>query len=200
MRVLNKLPGPHNNLKIGLFGGSFNPAHSGHYHVAEQALKALKLDAVWWIVARSNPLKVQHGDFKERFESAQQQAKHKQMKVSDIEQTASLTYSIDTIKFLRKRCPTSKFVWVMGSDNLESFHYWRDWQEFANTVPVCLIIRPGSLNTALNSRFSHRFGKVRVHRHELAFLPVCKPPVWGLLNVPYNYESSSRLREGLCVS
>lgn len=200
MRILNKLPSPNNNLKIGLFGGSFNPAHSGHYHVAEQALKALKLDQVWWIVAKGNPFKVQHGEFEERFESAQHQAKHRQMKVSDLEQSASLTYSIDTIKYLRRRCPTSKFVWVMGSDNLVSFHNWRNWEEIATTVPVCLIIRPGSLYTALNSRFSRRFAKERVRRHEVAFLPSCKPPNWGLLNVPYNYESSTRLRERLCVS
>ena len=195
MKHLRTLPLPHKNLRIGLFGGSFNPAHSGHFHVAEQALKTLNLDAVWWLVARGNPLKLEHGDFETRYKSAQQYAKHKRMIVSDLEQSASLTYSIDTVKFLRRRCPTSRFVWVMGSDNLENFHYWRNWEEFANLVPLCLINRPTSLYATLNSRFARRFEKKRVRENEVACLLNNQPPAWGLMTAPYNYESSTDLRE-----
>lgn len=190
-----KLPGPHKNLKIGLFGGSFNPAHSGHFQVAEQALKGLRLDAVWWLVAKGNPLKEEQGKFKERYRSAQKLAKHKQMVVSDLENVASFTYSIDTLKFLQKHCPTSQFVWVMGSDNLRNFHLWKNWDEIAKLVPICLNIRPGYLYSTLNSRFAGRFENERVPRHELVCLPSYKSPRWGLLTAPYNYESSTFLRE-----
>lgn len=200
MTHLRTLPLPHKNLKIGLFGGSFNPAHSGHFNVAEQALKTLNLDAVWWLVAKGNPLKREHGDFETRYKSAQQCAKHRQMTVSDVELSASLTYSIDTLKLLRRHCPTSRFVWVMGSDNLENFHYWRNWEEFANLVPLCLISRPTSLYAALNSRFARRFVKKRVRENEVACLLNNEPPAWGLVNAPYNYESSTLLREPSHVS
>lgn len=135
MRSLRTWPRPHQNRRIGLFGVSFNPAHSGHFLVAEHALKILKLDTVWWLVAKGNSLKLEHGDFKERCKSAQLHAKYIRMIVRDLEQFASLTYSIHTLKFLIRRGPTTKFVWVMGSDNLENFHHCRNWEEIADLTP-----------------------------------------------------------------
>jgi len=110
--------------RIGLFGGSFNPAHEGHMHVATTALERLNLDWVWWIVARGNPLKSDHGDFATCLASAKAIADHPRMRVLDIEARHELTYSIDTITRFQQRNQTTRFVWLMGGDNLEHFHKW----------------------------------------------------------------------------
>ena len=103
--------------------------------MAKHALKILKLDTVRWLVARGNPLKLVHGDFKERCKSAQLHAEYKRMLVRDPEQSALLTYSINIPKFLNRHCLTTKFVCVMGNYNLENFHRFRNWEEIANLIP-----------------------------------------------------------------
>ncbi|OYX30462.1 MAG: nicotinic acid mononucleotide adenylyltransferase, partial [Caulobacterales bacterium 32-69-10] len=113
-----RLPGPAKGLAIGLLGGSFNPAHEGHLLVAETAMKRLKLDQVWWVVARGNPLKSDHGAYAARLASARTMARGAGMRVSDIEAQLGLTYSIDTLRALRKAAPETRFVWLMGADNL----------------------------------------------------------------------------------
>lgn len=191
---MTKLPGPHRNLKIGLFGGSFNPAHSGHFHVAAQAMKALELDRVWWLVANGNPLKNEKGEFDERLQSAYKLANDKRMIVSDLERMESLTYSIDTLKFVQKRATSCKFVWLMGSDILDNFHRWRDWNKFAHSVPICIVSRPTKPFSASNSRFAQRFAKYRVRGSELRLLLRYKSPTWGVLSTSLNYESSTKIR------
>ena len=132
----HNLPLAYPGMRIGLFGGSFDPAHEGHRHVAETALKRLDLDRVWWLVAPQNPLKAKSSPFEARLKSAQQQALGPAMVVTDLEQRLSAGYTFQTLRALKRRCPGVNFVWIMGSDNLASFHHWQRWQDIAALVPI----------------------------------------------------------------
>ena len=178
--------------RIGLFGGSFNPAHAGHMHVAATALERLELDWVWWIVARGNPLKSDHGDFAARLASAEAIADHPRMRVLDIEQRHELTYSIDTITRFQARNPTARFVWLMGGDNLAHFHKWKDWDTIAARVPIAVIARPGASLGA--SEFETRFANDRLSETDAATLPNRPAPVWTYLTGKMVDLSSTKIR------
>tara|TARA_R110000764_G_scaffold70179_2_gene145091 strand:- start:838 stop:1431 length:594 start_codon:yes stop_codon:yes gene_type:complete len=188
------LPGPTRGLRIGLFGGSFNPAHSGHLHVAETAMKRLQLDWVWWIVARGNPLKTAHGDFAERLASARAVAHHPRMLVTDIEARLGLTYTSDTLAAIVARAPEAHFVWLMGADNLAGFHHWQNWQGIAHTLPIAVIARPGVGAGARNSPFARRFAKSRIPSAAARTLATTPPPAWTYLTAPLDPSSSTALR------
>ena len=191
-----KLPGPADGLSIGLLGGSFNPAHSGHMHVAETAMRAAGLDWVWWLLARGNPLKSDHGDYSARFQSASMLAEpHPRMRVSDVELQLGLTYSVDTIAALKAAAPRARLVWLMGGDSLASFHLWKDWQELAREVPIAVVARPGSERAALGSPFAERFKDRRVRAASASLLPGSKTPAWTYLPAPLDSASSTNLRE-----
>ncbi len=189
-----KLPGPTDGLRIGLFGGSFNPAHSGHLHVAETAMRRLGLDWVWWIVARGNPLKTSHGDFDARLVSASQLASNPRMIVTDVEAQLGLTYTSDTIAAIVNRAPTAHFVWLMGADNLAGFHRWQDWQGIAQTLPIAVIARPGVGLAARNAPFARRFASSRIPASAARKLPFSQPPAWTYLTAPLDPASSTALR------
>ena len=191
-----KLPGPADGLSVGLLGGSFNPAHVGHFHVAETAMRRLGLDWVWWLPARCSPLKSNHGDYAERFQSAARFAgPHPRMRISDIEIQAGLTYSVDTIAALKARAPSARFVWLMGGDNLPIFHRWKSWQSIAGMVPIAIIARPGSERAALAAPFAKRFEHRRLRAADAKKLPFAISPAWTYLPAPLNALSSTALRQ-----
>jgi nicotinate-nucleotide adenylyltransferase len=132
--------------RIGLLGGSFNPAHRGHRHISLQALRVLGLDEVWWLVSPGNPLKEGAKDmasFEGRFASAEHMARVAPICVSDFEQRAGTRYTVDTVRKLKARHPEHRFIWLLGSDTLPNFHKWRDWRGLAREVPIAVIRRPG---------------------------------------------------------
>ena len=131
--------------RIGLLGGSFNPAHRGHRRVSLAAIDALGLDELWWLVSPGNPLKPAEGmaPYAARLASAREQARRSKIKVSDFEAQAGTRYTVDTIAALVRRYPHRRFIWLMGADNLAQFHRWRDWRKIAATVPIAVIARPG---------------------------------------------------------
>ncbi|ABI76321.1 nicotinate (nicotinamide) nucleotide adenylyltransferase [Hyphomonas neptunium ATCC 15444] len=188
-----RLPGPAKGLAIGLFGGSFNPAHAGHLLVAQTALKRLKLDEVWWIVARGNPLKSDHGDYAVRLASARAMAQGAGMDVTDIEDQLGLTYSIDTVRALIKAAPDARFVWLMGADNLAGFDRWKNWEEIARTLPIAVISRPGAPITK-PSFFSRRFARHRLPEPQAAALAYTQAPAWVYIRTRENPTSSTALR------
>jgi nicotinate-nucleotide adenylyltransferase len=148
-------PGPvAPGLRIGLLGGSFNPAHEGHLYVSEVALKQLHLDYVWWLVTPQNPLKGKAGlaPLSDRVRHAKAVAHHPRIVVMDIERALGTRYSIDTLKALLRRFPLLEFTWLMGSDNLQIFRRWRRWEELARRVPVAVIQRPGTVLAALSAK------------------------------------------------
>ena len=132
--------------RIGLLGGSFNPAHRGHRHISLEAIRALRLDELWWLVSPGNPLKEGAKDmapFEARFGSAQGMASGVRIRVSDFEQREGTRFTIDTVRRLKRRHPEHRFIWLLGSDTLPNFHFWRDWRGLAREVPIAVIRRPG---------------------------------------------------------
>ncbi|HEV8406376.1 MAG TPA: nicotinate-nucleotide adenylyltransferase [Sphingomicrobium sp.] len=132
--------------RIGLLGGSFNPAHRGHRHISLEAIRALALDEVWWLVSPGNPLKEDAKDmapFEARMSSARGAARGARILVSDFEQREKIRFTIDTVELLKRRSPQHRFIWLLGSDTLPNFHKWRDWRGLAREVPIAVIRRPG---------------------------------------------------------
>jgi nicotinate-nucleotide adenylyltransferase len=131
--------------RIGLLGGSFNPAHRGHRKLSLHAIRALALDEVWWLVSPGNPLKPEAGmaPYPARLASARQMARHAPIRVSDAEARLRTRYTADTLARLPNLYPNNRFIWLMGADNLAQFHRWRDWRGIARQVPIAVIARPG---------------------------------------------------------
>ncbi|GGO92247.1 nicotinate-nucleotide adenylyltransferase [Stakelama pacifica] len=132
--------------RIGLLGGSFNPAHHAHRAISLAAIRALQLDEVWWLVSPGNPLKAKAGDmapFAARMASARAMAKRARIRPTAIERRLGTRYTVDTLRKLTLRYPDKRFIWLMGGDNLDQFHRWRDWRTIARTVPIAVIARPG---------------------------------------------------------
>ena len=133
-------------MRIGLLGGSFNPAHQGHRRISLEAMRALRLDQVWWLVSPGNPLKEGATDmapFDARFASAERVARRANIRVSDFEQRENTRFTVDTVRKLKRRYPQHRFIWLLGSDTLPNFHKWRDWRGLAREVPIAVIRRPG---------------------------------------------------------
>ena len=132
--------------RIGLLGGSFNPAHRGHRHISLEAVRALGLDEVWWLVSPGNPLKEGAKDmapFEARLASARRAARGGRIRVSGFEQLEKLRFTIDTVRLLKRRYAKDRFIWLLGSDTLPNFHKWRDWRGLAREVPIAVIRRAG---------------------------------------------------------
>ncbi len=189
-----KLPGPYKGLRIGLFGGTFNPAHNGHRHVAMTALQRLRLDWIWWIPAAGNPLKSEQNAFDARFASACRMAQHPRMRVTDIEVQLGTRYSYDTLRALLPRVDGGSFVWLMGADNLRHFHKWGHWDEIAGLLPIAVIARPGDARYARLSKFAQRFSDARLPPDRAAAFHRYDPPVWSYLPTPLHTASSTELR------
>ncbi len=139
--------------RIGLLGGSFNPAHGGHRRITRFAIDALGLDQAWWLVSPGNPLKPRAGmaSLEARLKSARAQARRAPIVPTAIEQYLGTRYTVDTLKTLRRRYPKRQFVWLMGADNLAEFHLWKDWRDIARTMPIAVIARPGYNAAAMTS-------------------------------------------------
>jgi nicotinate-nucleotide adenylyltransferase len=132
--------------RIGLLGGSFNPAHRAHRRISIEAMRALGLDEVWWLVSPGNPLKEGAKDmaaFEARFASAERMARRARIRVSDFERREKTRYTVDTVRELKRIHPRHRFIWLLGSDTLPNFHKWRDWRGLAGKVPIAVIRRPG---------------------------------------------------------
>ena len=183
-------------MRVGLFGGSFNPAHAGHAHVAQTALTRLNLDRVIWLVTPQNPLKssAHTRPLAERMASARSQAKGPSMIVSDAETRIGARYTIDTLRVLKARFPGVHFVWLMGGDNLASFHKWKGWVEIMESTPVAIIARPDTLMKSRAAPTARRFPHGRLPSREGLVLPAVKAPAWTYLRAPLNFASSTALR------
>jgi nicotinate-nucleotide adenylyltransferase len=133
-------------MRIGLLGGSFNPAHRGHRHISLEAMRALDLDELWWLVSPGNPLKEDARDmapFEARLASAQRLARRSRIRASDFERHEGTRFTVDTLRRLKQRYPEHQFIWLLGSDTLRDFHKWRNWRGLAGEVPIAVIRRPG---------------------------------------------------------
>ena len=187
--------------RIGLFGGSFNPPHSGHLDLSVCALDVLKLDQVWWIVTPSNPLKDagDYAPFESRVAQCEALTHGHKITVSRFEETRQSRYSIDTLRALRKNNPTTDFVWLMGADSLTSFHRWKDWEAIAALMPMAVFNRPGfepgGDQDPLASPAASALARAQIKREDAGALATMAPPAWVFILDTNNPNSSTALRE-----
>ena len=184
-------------MKIGLLGGSFNPAHAGHLHISLEAMKRLKLDAVWWLVSPQNPLKETKGmaNFEKRFYSAQSMASHPRIIVTNIELTLGTHYSVDTVRELKKRCPKNQFVWLMGADNLAILQRWKNWKTLVRLVPFAVLDRAPFSHRAQRQRAALGLRKYRLKSSDAPILSSHKTPAWVYILMRRHGAASTDIRK-----
>lgn len=182
--------------RIGLLGGSFNPAHDGHRHISLQALHRLALDEVWWLVSPQNPLKPVAGmaPFAARLAGARAVARHPRIRVTGIEAELGTTYTAETLPHLIRRFPNARFVWLMGADNLIQIAGWRDWTVIFHTVAIAVFDRPNYSLKALSCTAARRFNKARLKESQASALADRPPPAWVFLHTRLNPISATRIR------
>jgi nicotinate-nucleotide adenylyltransferase len=183
-------------MRIGLFGGTFDPAHAAHRAACLLALHRLNLDRVWWLVTPGNPLKNTRGlaPLAERMAGAKALAHHPRIDVSDLEAELGTNYTYETIAYLVRRCPGVHFVWIMGADNLRSFHRWQRWRDIANLVPIAVIDRLGPSLYAGAGVTGQALADFRIPESAAKTLPERRPPAWIYLHGLKSPLSSTALR------
>ena len=184
------------SMRIGLLGGSFDPPHGGHLHISLYALKKLQLDQVWWLVSPGNPLKPDDPwPLEKRLAQSRALISHPRIIATGLEAALETSFTIDTLRVLRRRFKDTNFVWLMGADNLYMIDRWRAWRDIFNEVPVAIFDRPGFRYKALGATAAHVFKRQRLGNDYLAALSRRKAPAWGLLAVPLDNRSSSKIRD-----
>jgi len=182
--------------RIGLLGGSFNPAHQGHRDISLAALKYLGLDEIWWMVSPQNPLKPVAGmaPFAERLASARAMARHPRIRVTDIESRLGTQFTADTLKTLVTRFPSCRFVWLMGADNLAQISSWRDWTKIFHLTPIAVFDRPTYTIKALTALAARRFRRSRRREAALKMLAATPAPAWVFVHHRLNPISATQIR------
>ena len=196
MPALSVVFNTHAGRRIGLLGGSFNPAHRGHLHISQLALNALALDEVWWVVSPQNPLKPVEGmaPLGERLAQARDTASGTTILVTDIELELGTRYSADTVAALKLRFPAVRFVWFMGADNLIQIHRWRQWRQLFHTVPVAIFARPTYALRAVRAKAARRFARFQMKSRRAAELADQRPPAWVYLRDRLDPTSATEIR------
>jgi nicotinate-nucleotide adenylyltransferase len=182
--------------RIGLLGGSFNPAHNGHRHVSLEALKQLGLDEVWWLVSPQNPLKSGEGmePLANRLLRAKEIARHPRIRVGAPELALGTRYTLDTVRALRRIYPKARFVWLMGADILPQLAQWQNWRDLFAEIPIAAFARPGWSHAALNSAAPRAFARYRVGWGAARRLATCMPPAWCFIPSRLDTHSATALR------
>lgn len=179
-----------------MLGGSFNPAHEGHRHVSLEALKRLGLDEIWWLVAPQNPLKPPRGmaPFAQRFAAAARFARHPRIKVLDLEERLGTRYTADTVAALQKLFPRTRFVWLMGADNLAQIRHWQRWTDIFDRVPIAVFARPTYCLKGLAELAAKRYAHQRVAPGAARRLAELAPPAWAFLPIRLDTSSATAIR------
>ncbi len=186
------------NPKIGILGGSFNPAHEGHLQVSQLAMDQLGLDELWWLVSPQNPLKPVEGmvPFDDRMEQASViAARDGRIVVSDFENKSGTRFSIDTIRALKLAYPDVSFVWIMGADNMAQMPRWRGWQKIFRSIPIAVYPRAPYSSRAINGRAARRFSGAMMEPKNANRLAGHRLPAWVMLSAPLHGQSATAIRK-----
>jgi len=183
-------------MRIGLLGGSFNPAHDGHRHISLIALRRLQLDRVWWLVSPQNPLKSsdETEDYDARCAYARDVARHPRIVVSDFERRHGVNHTWRTLSLLKLRRPGASFVWLMGADNLAGFHRWERWRDIARMTPIAVFARPGDQVRAPLGFAAQYLSGFRLEEEDAKLLASRPPPAWVYLTETLHPASSTAIR------
>ncbi|MEM6695147.1 MAG: nicotinate-nucleotide adenylyltransferase [Pseudomonadota bacterium] len=180
---------------VGLLGGSFDPPHAGHVHITVQALRRFGLDRVWWLVTPGNPLKDRGpAPLSQRLEAARALMRHPRVAVTDIEARIGTRYTAQTTAALQALYLGTRFVWLMGADNLAAFHHWDRWQHIFETIPIGVLARPGDRIAARCSIAAARNRNVQLNQEQSKIVSLLPPPCWCFVNVPMVNVSSTAIR------
>ena len=179
---------------VALYGGSFNPGHEGHVHVAREALKRLGVDAVWLMVSPGNPLK--HADAMASYKARKKSivdlvGAHPRLHITDVETRLGTRYTADTVDRLRRLMPRTRFIWVMGADSLANFPRWQRWRDIAQAVPIAVFDRPGYALSGFAGGFVRRFSRFRV---PVQGLGQTGTPAWTFVTIPRHGASATQIR------
>jgi nicotinate-nucleotide adenylyltransferase len=185
--------------RVGLLGGSFNPAHPGHLHISREALKRLRLDEVWWLVSPQNPLKKKTdlAPYATRLEMARKTATDPRIHVSSLEGERGLYYTIDTLRYLLRGNRDTQFFWLMGADNLAQFHRWKDWRAIAAMLPIVVLDRAPYAYAALHGLAPQHLRRFRLHAARQFLKFNARLPAWAYLTIPRHPLSATYLRKTL---
>ncbi|HEX9646569.1 MAG TPA: nicotinate-nucleotide adenylyltransferase [Alphaproteobacteria bacterium] len=191
------LPPGRRRPRIGLLGGSFNPAHDGHRHVSRRAQALLGLDVVWWLVSPQNPLKPTAGmaPLAARLSRARAVAGHGAIRVTAIERILGTRYTVDTVAALKRRLPQARLVWLMGADNLIQMPRWHRWPALFHALPIAIFDRPTYSHSALLCPATRRFARYRRRLRDPARLVDCPPPAWAWIGGGLHPASATRIRD-----
>lgn len=189
-------PNPWAGLRIGLLGGSFNPAHDGHRHISLEALRRLKLDYVWWLVSPQNPLKSDKGmaPLTKRIARAKKVSQHPRLLVTDLERQLGTRYTADTLPALRNAFIRTDFIWLIGADNLSQIRYWDRWTTIFDTMPVAVMARAPYSLRACSSMAATRYRRQRRAFGSFKTLASADTPAWAFLPIPLHSASATAIR------
>jgi nicotinate-nucleotide adenylyltransferase len=181
---------------VGLLGGSFNPAHRAHLLVSKAALVRLGLDEVWWLVSPQNPLKPVKGmaPLAERLAEARRVAIGLPIRPTAIESVLGTRFTADTLEALRACFPLTRFVWLMGADNLQQVTRWKRWPDIFRLAPVAIFGRPTYSLGAMSSTAAKRFGTRRIPVERARELAGMSPPAWTFIHLRHEPTSATAIR------
>jgi nicotinate-nucleotide adenylyltransferase len=184
-------------MRIGLFGGSFNPPHEGHALVVRECLKRLGLDAIWVLISPGNPLKNtgELAPIQTRFEALKALLRQKSVVITAFEAERGFRYSYETVTFLKEARPGVDFVWIMGADSLQNFDQWERWEQIAAAMPIAVYARPGSTFRATRSRAATALEAARIPEEAAETLAGRTPPAWVYLHGVTSPQSSTAIRK-----
>jgi nicotinate-nucleotide adenylyltransferase len=197
LRRALEIPHGEPGMRIGLLGGSFNPPHEGHLAITLLALKRAGIDRVWWLVSPGNPLK-DHSELESlerRIELCRAMIQgHPRIEVTAFEARYKVRYTHDALSLLMRKRPRLDFVWIMGADNLATFHRWQNWRRIAAMMPILVIDRPGSTLAYRSAPAAIGLARYRIDEDDAELIARCRPPAWTFLHGPRSAMSSSAIR------